>query len=107
MILMNIELLVVPDCPNQEATGALLRTALDDLGLGSVGFRVTLVDTQKAAERLHFIGSPTISVNGEDIFAEPSRPASVACRLYPGPSGTPGLRDLRQALKRAAETMFR
>ncbi len=100
---MDIELLVVPDCPNQAEAAALLRTALVDIGLGSVGFAVTVIDTQEAAERRHFIGSPTISVNGADIFAEPDRPASISCRVYRGPAGTPELQDLRQALKRAVD----
>lgn len=99
---MDIELLVVPDCPNEARAAALLRSALDDIGLGSVDYTVIVIDTQDAAERRHFVGSPTISVDGEDIFAEPERPSSVACRVYPGPSGVPELRDLRQALKRAA-----
>lgn len=65
---MDIELLVVPDCPNEGPAAALLRAALDDIGLGSVDYTVTVIDTQDAAERHHFSGSPTISVNGEDLL---------------------------------------
>jgi hypothetical protein len=99
---MDIELLVVPDCPNEDAAGALLRSALDDIGLRSVDYTVTVIDTQEAADRRHFVGSPTISVDGEDLFAQPERAASVSCRVYPDSGGVPPLRDLRQALKRAA-----
>jgi hypothetical protein len=45
-------------------------------------------------------------VDGTDLFADPGRPAGLSCRLYrlpDGVSGIPGLRDLRQALKRAAD----
>jgi len=100
---MRIELLVVADCPHEAAAAAVLTTALEEIGLGSSGFDVTIIDTQAEADRRHFIGSPTVCVNGEDVFPEPDRPASLACRLYPGTEGTPGLRELRQALKRAAD----
>jgi hypothetical protein len=102
MAVMEVELLVVPGCAHQEAASALLGTALGDIGLGSLGFTLTVIDTLEAAERRHFIGSPTIAVNGEDIFTDPSQPAALACRLYPAGTGTPDLRDLRRALKRAA-----
>jgi hypothetical protein len=100
---MRIELLVVPQCPNESAAAQVLAQALADIGLGSVGFAVTVIDSQDDADRRHFIGSPTICVDGEDVFPEPGRPASVACRIYSGlAAGVPELRDLRQALKQAA-----
>ncbi len=99
---MRIELLVVPECPHEAAAADLLATALADVGLGSVGYTVTVIDSQDDAERRHFIGSPTICVDGVDLFAEPARPAAVACRMYPGGAGVPSLSDLRQALKKAA-----
>ncbi len=99
---MDIELLVVPDCPHEASTAELLRTALDDVGLGAMGFAVTVIDSQEEAEARHFVGSPTICLDGADVFPHPDQPASIACRLYPGADGVPDLRDLRQALKRAA-----
>jgi hypothetical protein len=76
---------------------------LADIGLGSIAFTVTVIDSQDDADRRHFIGSPTICIDGNDLFPEPGRPASLACRLYPGArAGVPELRDLRQALKKAA-----
>lgn len=100
---MRIELLVVPGCPHESAAAGVLTQAMADIGLGSVGFAVTVIDSQRAAARRQFIGSPTICVDGADVFPEPGRPASFACRIYPGGQlGVPELRDLRQALKRAA-----
>ncbi len=100
---MWIELLVVPECAHESAALEVLTTALVDVGLGSVGFTVTIIDSQEDADRRHFIGSPTICVDGADVFPEPGRPAAVACRLYPGQrAGAPQLRDARQALTRAA-----
>jgi len=99
---VRVELLVVPDCPHQAAAVDVLSRALDDVGLGSVGYTVTLIDSQEDAERRRFIGSPTICVDGEEVLPDPARPASVACRTHPGQAAVPELRDLRQALKRAA-----
>jgi hypothetical protein len=101
---MRIELLVVPDCPHEAPAAHLLRAALYDIGLGSVGHTVAVIDTQADAERRHFVGSPTFCVDGEDVFPEPGRPAAVACRVYPGAGAVPSTRDLRRALKRAAIT---
>jgi hypothetical protein len=99
---MRIELLVVPDCPHEAAAVESLTTALDDIKLGAVGFAVRVIDSQDEADRRHFVGSPTICIDGADVFPEPDRPTSIACRIYPGAGGVPDLRDLRQALKRAA-----
>lgn len=99
---MNVELLVVPDCPHQHAAMVLMRSALDDVGLADINFGVTVIDTQEAADRRGFIGSPTIVINGADPFAEPGRPTAMACRVYPGTGGVPEPRSLREALKRGA-----
>jgi len=102
---MRIELLVVPDCPHAAAAGALLRQALDDIGLGSLLFAVVTIESSSVAEQLQFLGSPTFMVDGRDLFAEPGRPSALACRIYPGGQSLPGLRDLRRGLKEAAAAL--
>lgn len=98
---MRIELAVVADCPHEEAAAALLRQALDDIGLGSESISVRVVESQLVADELNYLGSPSFMVEGRDLFAKPGRPAVVACRIYPsGP--LPSLRELRRALKEAA-----
>jgi hypothetical protein len=100
---MRIELLVVPQCPHKLAAAELLTQELADVGLGAVGYSVTVIDSQEAADRRQFIGSPMFCVDGHNVLPEVGRPAAVACRVYPGlDAGVPELRDLRQALKRAA-----
>lgn len=100
---MRIELLVVPDCPHEAEAAGVLRQALDDVGLGRFGVTVTVVNSQRDADDRWFIGSPTFWVDGQDVFPRPERAPAIACRVYPGTnSGVPDLRDLRQALKRAA-----
>jgi len=55
-------------------------------------------------ELLGFTGSPTILIDGVDPFAEPGRPAGLACRMYrtaTGLAGTPDPADLREVLSKA------
>jgi hypothetical protein len=101
---MEIELLVVADCPHETAAAELITTAVADTGVQA---RVThtVVTSLDQARRRGFPGSPTILVNGSDPFADRAAPAAMACRLYPTPEGlrgVPALEDLRQALQRVA-----
>ena len=65
---MEIELLVVPDCPHRKAAEELLRTALADVGLPS-DFRVLTVSDAGDAARHGFAGHP------------PSVPPGLTCSL--------------------------
>ncbi|MGW6703822.1 class I SAM-dependent methyltransferase [Streptomyces sp. NPDC054956] len=98
---MEIEILVVPDCPHTEPAAGLLRRALNDVGLHGATVTTRVVTGQGAAEQRGFTGSPTFLINGRDPFAETGRPAGPACRVYRTPdglSGLPSLDQLRQAL---------
>ena len=102
---MEIELLVVPDCPSEAVAVELIQTAVADIGVQAIVTR-TVIATQDQAQQRHFVGSPTILLNGEDPFAVSDARVAVACRLYSTPDGlrgVPALRDLCQALKRAAQ----
>ena len=87
---MKVELLHIVDCPNTAIAEAHARAALDVLGLTDV--RVELVTIRTAAEAAHtrFGGSPTILVDGVDLF--PTTPvSSLACRIYATGSGFAGV----------------
>jgi hypothetical protein len=108
---MEIELLVVPDCPHEAAADIRAKkfrqitTAVAETGVQATVTH-TVITSQDQARRRGFAGSPTILVNGSDPFEDPAAPAAMACRLYPTPEGlrgVPALRDLRRALKRVAE----
>lgn len=114
MTAVKVELLVVPDCPNEQAAAELLRTVLDDVGLTRTRFHTTVIATQEQAEQRGFRGSPTILLNGQDPFDRPAQSPSdqdraglaLTCRVYPtqaGPAVAPPLAELRQALKGAAD----
>jgi hypothetical protein len=101
---MDIELLVVEDCPHQAAAAELIAAAVADTGV-MAAIRQTTISNEYEARQRGFTGSPTIRLNGSDPFARPEAPVALACRLYSTPDGlrgVPGVRDLRQALKRVA-----
>ncbi|WP_413751959.1 hypothetical protein NRF20_03275 [Streptomyces sp. R-74717] len=48
---VDIEVLVVPDCPNEKTAVDRLRHALTEVGLGGVGFTTRVIADQAEAER--------------------------------------------------------
>jgi len=99
---VDIELLVVEDCSNEAAAAELITTAVAETRLHATVTR-TIIASHAQAEQRGFAGSPTILLNGSDPFGRPDAPPALSCRVYSTPDGlrgVPGLRELRQALKR-------
>lgn len=93
---VEVDVLIVPDCPNAAAAMALVDAAVQASGLPDTVVRVSVIDSHLEAERRGFVGSPTILVNGVDPFAEPDRRAALACRVYHGAGGVSGLPPANQ-----------
>lgn len=64
-LMLKIELLVVPGCPNEDAAAELIATAVADTGVTAT-VTCTVIVAEAAAEQRGFIGSPTILLNGRD-----------------------------------------
>lgn len=94
---MDVELLVVPDCPNEVSAYELTRAALAELEV-SASVTTTVIESDKQARARGFIGSPTFLVNGRDPFAEPGAAVGVACRVYRTPAGLAGVPTLDELL---------
>ncbi len=84
-----IEVLYFEGCPNLEPTLTLAGEVLSQLGL-SADVREIEVRTPEDAERLRFLGSPSVRVDGQDIEpgAESRNEYALSCRIY-GDSGLP------------------
>lgn len=98
---MDIELRYFDDCPNWRMTDTLVRRLVGELGVDAE-FRRTLVNTPELAERLAFVGSPTVLINGVDPFANVHAPVGLSCRVYrteTGFAGSPSEEQLREALR--------
>ena len=100
---MKVEVLYFDGCPTYETATKTLRKVLSEEGLES-DIEFVAVNTDEQARRLRFPGSPTIRVDGEDLFPVPDRAVyALGCQTYPtpeGPKGSPGAAMLTQALSR-------
>lgn len=96
---MRIEVLHIDECENWELAGDRVREALFRLGDRStpVGFR--RLQTPEDAASVAFAGSPTITVDGEDLFPNGARTTELACRIYFTPSGVAGLPTVDQLVE--------
>ena len=66
---LAIELLVSEGCPARQRTREMVENILAADGVEAV-VTETVVRTKDEAQRLHFLGSPTIRINGVDIEPE-------------------------------------
>ncbi|NUO34926.1 MAG: thioredoxin family protein [Terrabacter sp.] len=93
-------------CPSWTLALENLEAAAREVGV-QLDVTEQLVETSEDAERLGFVGSPTILLGGTDPFA-PSEPRpALACRLFEtprGPSGSPTVAQLVTALRSAQST---
>ena len=100
---MQLTVLAVPGCPNASALDDRLAAVLD--GRAGVSVSRQVISDEGEAARWGMHGSPTLLIDGVDPFAEPGQPSSMSCRLYRDEhgqlSGTPSLRQLRQAIGQA------
>ncbi len=99
---MEITLLYFEGCPNW--TVADERLAVIAAERADVHVTHHLVETAAEAERTQFHGSPSILVDGVDVFAGPESEVGLTCRRYLTPNGyegAPTLDQLRAALSGA------
>lgn len=91
MSVVDVELLVVPDCPNESGALSALRFAVERMGLTAQSVRTTVIASQEQAQERGFVGSPTILIDGLDPFGVPGQSPAVACRVYVTPAGLSGV----------------
>jgi len=79
---MDVTLLHIEECPNWEETGERLKRALAATGHGDRPVDLVLLNTPEEAGRYPFAGSPTILIDGVDLFPGAETTTSVSCRVY-------------------------
>jgi hypothetical protein len=87
---MKVEILYFDGCPTylraEEALRGVLAGEVVEADVELVG-----VNTDEEAQELRFPGSPTIRVDGEDLFPVPERAGyALGCRMYATPEGLRG-----------------
>jgi hypothetical protein len=98
---MQIEVLYFEDCPNHLPTVERIHTVLCEEGCRA-DVREVLVPDISTAQRVNFLGSPTVRVNGIDIepAANDRRDFGLMCRRYSG--GVPSHELIRAAVRSAS-----
>lgn len=102
LIFMTVEILFFAGCPNYEQTRELVECGCAAAGVDPE-LRLIEVTSREDAERLRFLGSPSVHVNGRDVEpgADERETFTLACRIYrteSGVSGQPPAEWIRAAL---------
>jgi hypothetical protein len=98
MCLMEVEILHIAECPNWRDAGVRMRAALVEAGHADVPVRYRLIEGPGNSGGTPFAGSPTITVNGVDLFPSKGRTSDLACRIYFTPFGLAGLPTTEQLI---------
>jgi hypothetical protein len=87
---MRVELLYFDGCPTYRTAEKTLRAVFAREAAEAV-VELVAVNTDEEAQRLRFPGSPTIRVDGDDLFPVPDRAEyALGCRMYATPEGLRG-----------------
>jgi hypothetical protein len=100
---MLIEILYFDGCPSYRTAEKTLREVLAKERI-EAEVDMVAVNNNEDAQRLRFPGSPTIRVDGQDLFPVPQRASyALGCRTYATPEGlkgSPTAEMLRETLRR-------
>jgi hypothetical protein len=101
---MRVELLWWDGCPSYPETLADLREALAAERI-EAEVEMVEIESDEHARRERFPGSPTIRIDGEDVFPPGEQePFSLTCRVYRLRDGrsspSPDPEELREAIRR-------
>ena len=87
---MRIELLYFDGCPKYPVAEEELLRVLREEGI-EAEVELVAINTDEEARRLGFPGSPTMRIDGRDLFPAPDRrEVGLGCRLYATPEGVKG-----------------
>ena len=96
---MDVALLYFDGCPHQTLAQERLAAAFAEVGREGESVRHVPVEGPQDAERLGFIGSPTILVDGKDPFATGGEQPAFACRVFNTPAGLAGCPTVDQLVE--------
>ncbi len=97
---MVVELLYFDDCPSWERVLEEL-TAIQNEKTVQFSVHLRNIKSDEEATRLKFLGSPSIQIDGIDLWPEVRSTYAMNCRMYRTPEGLkgwPSLDMIRQRL---------
>ncbi len=86
---LAVEILYTADCTDWQFASQLVERALADLHLDAQ-IQYFLIETDRQALQSYFVGSPTIRINGVDLFPVKGATAGLRLRSYPTEEGLLG-----------------
>lgn len=99
---MNLELLYFDGCPTYKTAEKTLREVLKEESIEAEP-QLVAVNTDEEAQKMKFPGSPTIRVDGQDLFPTAEQSGwYLGCRVYVTPEGlkgSPTAQMMRTALR--------
>ena len=102
--MMKVEILYFDGCPTYKTAEQTLSEVLADEGIRAE-VELVAVNSDEESERLRFPGSPTIRIDGRDLFPTTERQDwRLGCRIYTTPRGLKGhptANMLREELRRS------
>jgi hypothetical protein len=87
---VDIRVVYFDGCPSWRTAKERLREALARMGRGDTPVALTLVETEADVRAGQFAGSPTILVDGRDLFPGAPVPDGLTCRPYSTSAGMAG-----------------
>jgi hypothetical protein len=100
---VELEILHIDDCPNWVEAGTRLRHALKEMGHEGTPIKYRLIRSATDVDGTSFAGSPTITLDGRDLFPSAGATSDLACRIYITPSGLSGLPTTEQLIERITD----
>ena len=104
---MDVRVLHLEGCASWRTATERLGQALALLGSPDTPINHVQVDFDPDGENAVYGGSPTILVDGQDLFPTSTIPAGAVCRLYSTPAGmagSPTVEAMVGALARRSES---
>lgn len=75
---MKIQILYTLECPWCVKTKKLVRESLSEIGVNAE-IEEILIDTDEKAKKYHFVGSPTVRIDGKDVQNEIIKDRCLPC----------------------------
>jgi hypothetical protein len=100
---MKVEVLYFDGCPTYKTATKILQSVLAEVRVAAE-VELVAVNSDEEAQLLRFPGSPTMRVDGRDLFPAPEREDwRLGCRIYATPEGlrgSPTTEMLKEALSK-------
>jgi hypothetical protein len=87
---MQVRVVYFDGCPSWQIAVERLQDALHLIGDSGTAIELVRVASTTDAAAAGFAGSPTLLVDGQDLFSDTAPITELVCRVYPTPQGLRG-----------------